>query len=69
VAALLYTAYSVFYQVATTPGLAPDKVVGNVIAGAIAVFLVVAALLLAWDGSKVIRTQKAARLREAHAKA
>jgi len=69
VAALLYTAYSVFYQVATTPGLTPDKVVGNLIAGAIAVFLVVAALILAWDGSKVIRTHQAARLRAAAAKA
>lgn len=48
-AALLITAYKVFYQVATTPGLTLDLVIGNIIAGLIAIFLAIAAVVLAYD--------------------
>lgn len=59
IAALLMTAYNVFKQVLTTPDLPIDKVVGNWLAGLIAVYLVIAAILLAWDAFKAI-----GRLRE-----
>ncbi len=52
IAALLVTAYKVFHQVAVTPGLPIDKAVGNVLAGLIALYLVVSALLLGYDALK-----------------
>jgi carbon starvation protein len=68
VAALLYTSYRVLYDVATIPNLTMDKIVGNIIAGAIGILLVVAAVILAWDALKAIRTQRA-KLRAAPAHA
>jgi len=68
VAALLYTAYRVLYDVATLPNLTMDKIVGNVIAGAIGILLVVASVILAWDAMRAIRTQRA-KLRAAPAHA
>jgi len=55
IVALLITAYNVFKQIATTPNLPIDAVIGNVLAGGIAVFLVIAALILAWDALKAIQ--------------
>jgi carbon starvation protein len=49
IAALGITAFNVFKQVATTPDLPIDKLVGNILAGAIAVYLIIAALILAVD--------------------
>jgi carbon starvation protein len=60
VAALLMTAYSVISQVLTTPDLPIDKVIGNWLAGLIAIYLVIAAVILAWDAMKALmrlRTQ------------
>ena len=56
VAALLITAYNVINQVLTTPNLPIDKVVGNWLAGLIAIYLVVAAIILAWDALKALTT-------------
>jgi carbon starvation protein len=55
IAALVVTAYNVFNQIATTPNMAIDGVIGNVLAGAIAIFLVIAALILAWDSLKAFQ--------------
>ncbi|NOY97969.1 MAG: hypothetical protein GXP40_02035 [Chloroflexi bacterium] len=49
--ALLLTAIKVFSQV-LAGGLPIDKVVGNILAGAIAVYLIIAALILGWDAYK-----------------
>ena len=54
IAALLITAYNVFYQVLTTPNLPIDKIIGNWLAGLIAVYLVIAAVILAVDSFKAI---------------
>jgi carbon starvation protein len=59
IAALLITAYNVFNQVATTPGLTWDLVLGNILAGLIAVYLVIAALILAWDAMKAFQRYRA----------
>ena len=50
VAALLYTAYKVFSQILTGAVSGAAFVVGNLIAGLIALFLVIAALILLVDG-------------------
>ncbi len=50
--ALSVTTYKVFHQVMTTPNLPIDKVVGNILAGLIAIYLIVAALLLGYDAFK-----------------
>jgi carbon starvation protein len=59
IAALSKTAYTVLNQVITTPNLPTDKVVGNVVAGSIAVFLIVAALILGWDSLKAFQRLRA----------
>lgn len=56
--ALLITAYNVFNQVLTTPDLPADKFIGNLLAGAIAVYLVIAALILGWDSFKAFQRQR-----------
>jgi len=50
--ALSVTTYKVFHQVMTTPNLPGDKVVGNILAGLIAIYLIVAALMLGYDAFK-----------------
>jgi carbon starvation protein len=56
--ALLITAYNVIKQVLTTPDLPIDKVVGNWLAGGIAIYLVIAALILGWDAYKAFQRQR-----------
>lgn len=61
--ALLITAYNVFNQVLTTPNLPIDKVIGNWLAGLIAIYLVITSIVLAVDAYKAInkfRAKKAA---------
>jgi len=55
IAALLITAYNTINQVLTTPGLPIDKVVGNWLAGLIAIYLVISALILGWDSYKAFQ--------------
>ncbi|MDO8347183.1 MAG: ATP-binding cassette domain-containing protein, partial [Rugosibacter sp.] len=61
VAALLITAYNVIKQVLTTPDLPIDKVIGNWLAGLIAIYLVVAAVILAMDALKALMAMRAER--------
>ncbi len=51
IAALLLTAFSVFSQLGAA-NLPVDKIIGNWLAGLIAIYLVIAALFLAWDALK-----------------
>ena len=62
VAALLITAYNVINQVLTTPNLPIDKVVGNWLAGLIAIYLVIAAVVLAVDALKALTAMRAKAL-------
>lgn len=54
--ALLLTAYRVLGHLS---GLPIDKVIGNVLAGVIAIYLVIAALILGWDAFKAFRRPSA----------
>jgi carbon starvation protein len=67
VLALLITAYNVIKQVLTTPNLPIDKVVGNWLAGLIAIYLVIAAIILAWDAIKALNRLRAKAPAEAKA--
>jgi len=67
IAALLMTAYNVFKQVLTTPNLPIDKVIGNWLAGLIAIYLVIAAIILAVDAFKAIGRLRAKKPAEAKA--
>jgi carbon starvation protein len=55
IVALLITAYNTINQVMTTPGLAIDRVIGNWLAGLIAIYLVISALILGWDSYKAFQ--------------
>jgi len=59
VVALLITAYNVLKQVLTTPDLPVDKVVGNWLAGLIAIYLVIAAIILAVDAVRALLRMRA----------
>ena len=62
VVALLITAYNVIKQVLTTPNLPIDKVIGNWLAGLIAIYLVIAAAILAVDALKALTNMRAKAL-------
>ncbi len=59
IVALILTAYNLFKQVLTTANLPIDKVIGNWLAGLIAIYLVIAALILGWDAFKAFQRQRA----------
>lgn len=59
IAALLITAYNTINQVMTTPDLPIDKVIGNWLAGLIAIYLVISALILGWDSLKAFQRFRA----------
>ena len=58
IVALLITAYNTINQVLTTPDLAIDRVIGNWLAGLIAIYLVISALILGWDSFKAFQRFK-----------
>jgi carbon starvation protein len=58
IAALLYTAWQLLQQTLNTPTLTVDQWVGNILSMAIAVFLVIAALILAWDAFKAFQRHR-----------
>ncbi len=55
IAALLWTAWQLLQQTLTSSTLTVDQWVGNILSMAIAVFLVIAALILAWDAFKAFQ--------------
>lgn len=58
IAGMLYTAWAVFAKT-MKGGLPVDQVIGNVLAGCIALFLVISALILAWDGLRAMAQVRA----------
>jgi len=58
IGALLWTGTNVWISV-FTQALTIDKLIGNIISGLIAYFLVVAALILAWDSLKAFQRLRA----------
>jgi len=53
IGALVYTSFTAFVKIARGE-LPADKIAGSAVAGVIAVFLIVAAILLAWDALRAI---------------
>jgi len=60
IAALLYTSYSLLSKV-FTGAVHGEALIGNTLMGVVGVFLVVAALVLAWDGQKALLRYRALR--------
>ncbi len=60
VAALLYTSYSLLSKV-FSGAVHGEALIGNTLMGAVAVFLVIAALVLAWEGHKAFGRYRALR--------
>jgi carbon starvation protein len=58
IAALAYTAYSLFVKVLSR-AVAPQQMAGNALMAVIAVFLILAALVLAADGTRALRAHRA----------
>ncbi len=54
IAALILTGWGAIKQIINTPDLPIDKVIGNYIAAAISLLLIIAALILAYDGVKAV---------------
>jgi carbon starvation protein len=53
IAALLYTSYSLLFKVATG-AVKGEALIGNTLMGLVGFFLVIAALMLAWEGLKAL---------------
>jgi carbon starvation protein len=68
IAALLYTSYSLLYKV-LSGAVKGEALVGNTLMGLCGLFLVVAALILAYEGFKAFRRFKALRAEAAAARA
>jgi len=68
IGALVYTSVMAFKNIAKG-GLPADKIAGNVVAGAIAIFLIIAAFILAWDSIKAIAAIRKWQVKEAEATA
>jgi len=62
IGALLITSFNTIKQVITTPDLPIDKVIGNWLAGLIALYLVISALILGWDSLKAFQRSRAQAL-------
>lgn len=69
IAALLYTSYNLLFVMVLGGKLKGEALVGNTLMGVVALFLVVAALVLAWEGFKAFRRFRAVRAEAAPSKA
>jgi carbon starvation protein len=58
IAALLYTSYSLLFKVATG-AVKGEALIGNTLMGLVGFFLVIAALMLAWEGLKALNRYRA----------
>lgn len=61
IAALLFTSYNLLNKVVTGAVKGTEAIVGNTLMGLVGLFLVVAALVLAWEGIKAFRRFREAR--------
>jgi len=68
VAALIYTSYSLFSKVFAGKATG-EALIGNTLMGLVAIFLVIAAIILAVEGWKAFGRYRAIRAEPAHAKA
>ena len=64
IAALIYTSYNLLVLKVLTGAVKGEALIGNTLMGIVGIFLVVAALILAWEGYKAFR-----RFREIKAQA
>ncbi|MBM4328383.1 MAG: hypothetical protein FJ118_14610 [Deltaproteobacteria bacterium] len=69
IAALLYTSYNLLVVKVLSGAVKGEALIGNTFMGVVALFLVVAALILAWEGYKAFRRFRAARGEAAPSKA
>lgn len=69
IAALLYTSYGLLSKVFSGAFKATEQILGNTLMGVVALFLVVAALILAWEGFKAFRRFKDIRAQAEPSKA
>jgi len=61
IAALLFTSYSLLNKVLTGAVKGTEAIIGNTLMGLVGLFLVIAALVLAWEGLKAFRRYREAR--------
>jgi carbon starvation protein len=69
IAALIYTSYSLFAKVFTGAAKGVEVIVGNTLMGLVAIFLVIAAIILAAEGLKAFGRYKTVKAEAAPAKA
>jgi carbon starvation protein len=69
IAALLYTSYNLLVVKVLSGAVKGEALIGNTLMGLVALFLVVAALILAWEGYKAFRRFRAIRGQAAPSKA
>jgi carbon starvation protein len=69
IAALLYTSYNLLVNKVLTGAVKGEALVGNTLMGIVALFLVVAALVLAWEGFKAFRRFREVKAAPAPSKA
>jgi carbon starvation protein len=69
IAALLFTSYSLLYKKVWLGAVKGEALVGNTLMGIIGLFLVIAALILAWEGYKAFKRFRAVRAQAAPSRA
>lgn len=69
ITALLYTSYGLLSKVFTGAIKETEAMIGNTIMGCAGVFLVIAAIILVWDGMKAFRKYRGLRMQSAEAHA
>jgi carbon starvation protein CstA len=62
ITALLYTSYDLLHKVFTGAAKGTEAVVGNTVMGCAGFFLVITAVMLAWDGVKALRRYRGMKL-------
>ncbi len=68
IAALLYTSYSLLYKV-FSGAVKGEALIGNTLMGLVGFFLVIAALILGWEGIKALNRYRALKIQPAQAPA
>lgn len=69
IAALLYTSYNLLVNKVLSGAVKGEALIGNTLMGLVGLFLVVAALVLAWEGRKAFQRFRAIRAQTASSKA
>jgi predicted lysophospholipase L1 biosynthesis ABC-type transport system permease subunit len=69
IAALVYTSHSLLVTKALSGAVKGPDLIGNILMGIVALFLVVAALVISWEGYKAFRRMREMKAAAATAKA